>query len=101
MCVCGQIAMMFEFFISLFIVSAIGGYVVKSYLTPLASVRFSRGTRASHRERTSSDRAPRDVPRPCPAHMPTRPRTPHPANGYTPSASSVGQLTPRMLHTSA
>jgi len=41
-CVKAQVGLTVEFFVSLLIVSAISGYVVKSFLTPLTSVRFSK-----------------------------------------------------------
>lgn len=40
-CVSAQIIIMLESFISLLVVSAIGGYVVKMFMRPLSAVRFS------------------------------------------------------------
>ena len=41
-CVRGQLIVLFEAFVSILVVSTIGGYVVKLFLRPLSRVRFSK-----------------------------------------------------------
>ena len=40
-CVGAQVVLLIESFVSVLVVSAIGGYVVKQFLRPISAVRFS------------------------------------------------------------
>ena len=50
-CTRGQLVILLESFVSLLVVSAIGGYVVKMFMRPLSSVRFSKVVLVNHGRR--------------------------------------------------